>query len=73
MIAFAMRDVTPSSAHQFHIACLFHFLHERRGSSLVTDFYWYALYAYFPHDFPSVEGLQWNYYVESPSILPDAD
>ena len=73
MIAFAMRDVTPFSAHQFHVACLFHSLHGRRGSSLMTDFCWYALYAYFPHDPPPVEGLQQNCYVESPLILPGAD
>ena len=73
MSTFAVRDVTPFSAHQFHVACLFHSLHGRRGSSLMTDFCWYALYAYFPHDLPSVEGLQRNCYVESPPILPGAN
>ena len=73
MSPFAVRDATPFSTHQFHIACLFHSLHRRRGSSLVTEFYWYALYTYFPHDLPLVEGLQRNCYVESPSILPGAD
>ena len=73
MSPFAVRDATPFSTHQFHIACLFHSLHRRRGSSLVTEFYWYALYTYFLHDLPLVEGLQRNCYVESPSILPGAD
>ena len=73
MGTFTVRDATPSSAHQFHVACLFRFLHGRRGSSLVTDFCWYVLYAYFPHDLPSVESLQRDYYVESPPILPGAD
>ena len=73
MSAFAVRDATPSSAHQFHVACLFHSLHGRRGFFLVTDFCWYALYAHFPHDLPSVEGLQRNCYFESPPILPGAD
>ena len=73
MSAFAVRGATLSSARQFHVACLFHSLHERHGSSLVTDFCWYALYTYFPHDLPFVEGLQLNCYVESPLILPSAD
>ena len=66
-------NATLSSAHQFHVACPFHSLHRRHGSSLVIDFYWYALYTYFPHDLPFVEDLQLNCYVESPLILPDAD
>ena len=57
MSAFAMRGATLSLACQFHVACLFHSLHRRRGTSLMTDFYWYALYAYFPHDLPFVDGL----------------
>ena len=73
MSIFAMRDATPSSTHQFHIACLFHSLHGRHGSSLVTDSCWYALYAYFPHGLPFIEGLQLNCYVESPPILPGVD
>ena len=73
MGAFAVHDVTLSSDSQFHVTCLFHSLQGRRGSSLMTDFYWYALYAYFPHDLPFVEGLQLNCYVESPPILPGAD
>ena len=73
MNAFAVHGVIPSLAHLFHVACLFHSLHGRRGSSLVTDFCWYALYAHYPHDLPSIEGLQKNYYAENPPILPGAD
>ena len=73
MSTFAVRDATHSSAHQFHVACLFHSLHRRRGSSLMTEFCWYALYAYLPHNLPPVEGLQRNCYVESPPILPGAN
>ena len=71
--AFAVRDATPSSAHQFRVACLFHSLHGRRGSSLVIDFYWSVLYAYFSHDPPPVEGLQRNCYVKSLLIMPGVD
>ena len=39
MGAFAVRDTTPSSARQSHVACLFHFLHGRHGSSLMIDSY----------------------------------
>ena len=73
MSAFAVRDATLSSAHQFHVACLFHSLHGRRSFSLVTDSCWYAWYACFLHDLPFVKGLQLNCYVESPPILPGAD
>ena len=73
MNAFTVRGVTPSLAHQFYVACLFHSLHRRRGSSLVIDFCWYALYAHYPHDLPSVEGLQKNCYVENTPILPNVD
>ena len=73
MNAFTVRGAIPSSAHQFHVTCLFRSLHERRGPSLVTDFCCYALYAHYPHDLPSVEGLQKNCYDENPPILPDAD
>ena len=73
MSAFAVRDATLSSAHQFHVACLFRSLHGRHSSSLVTDFWWYAFYAYFPHDSPFVEGLQLNCYVVSPPTLPGVD
>ena len=72
MSAFAVRGPIPSLAHQFHVACLFRSLHGRRGSSLVTDFCWYALYAYYPHDLPSIKGLQKYRYAENPPILPDA-
>ena len=73
MSAFAMCGTIPSSVHQFHVACLFHSLHGKHGSSLVTDFCWYALYAHYPHDHPSVEGLQKDCYVENPPILPGAN
>ena len=69
MSAFAVCDAIPSSAHQFHVACLFHSLHGRRGSSFVTDFCWCALYAHFLHNLSSVKGLQWNCYVESPRFF----
>ena len=68
MSTFAVRGTIPSSAHQFHVACLFHSLHGRHGSFLVTDFCWYALYAHYPYDLLSVEGLQTNCYVENPLI-----
>ena len=73
MSAFAMRGAIPSSAHQFHVACLFHSLHGKHGSSLKTDFCWYALCAHSPRDLPSAEGLQKNCYVENPLNLPSAN
>ena len=73
MSAFIVRDATPFSARQSYVACLFHSLHGRRGSSLVTDSCWYAWYACFLHDLLFVKGLQLNCYVESPPILPGVD
>ena len=73
MSAFATRGAIPSSAHQFHIACLFRFLLGGHGFSLVTNFCWYVLYAHYLHDLPYVEGLQKNCYVENPPILLGAN
>ena len=73
MSAFAVRSAIPSSTHQFHVACPFHSLHGKYGSSLKTDFYWYVLCAHSPCDLPSIEGLQKNCYVENPPILPYAN
>ena len=69
MNVFAVRNAILSSIHQFHVACLYHILHGKHGSSLETSFYWYVLCAHFPHDLPSVEGLQTNCYVENHLIL----
>ena len=68
MSAFAVRNVTSSSARQSHIACLSHSLHGRHGSSHVTDSYWYALFAHFLHNLSFVKGLQLSYYVGNPLI-----
>ena len=69
MNVFAVRGAILSSLHQFHVTCLYHYLHGIHDSSLRTGFYWYELCAHFPHDLPSVEGLQTNCYVETPLIL----
>ena len=73
MCTFAVHGAIPSSAHKFHVACLFHSLHGRHGSFLVTDFCWYALYAYYRCDLTSVEGFQKSCYVKNPPILPGVD
>ena len=73
MSTFTMRSAIPSLAHQFHVACPFHSLHGKHGSSLETDFCWYTLCAHSLRDLPSVEGLQENFYVENPLIPPSAD
>ena len=69
MNVFVMRGAILSSVHQFHVACPYHSLHGKHGPSLETGFYWYELYAHFPHDLPYVEGLQTDCYVENPPIL----
>ena len=69
MDVFTMRGAILSSTHQFHAAYPYHSLHGKHGFSLVIDFYWYELCAYFPHDLPSAEGLQTDCYVETPLIL----
>ena len=73
MSAFTVRGAIPSLVHQFHVACLFHSLHGRHGSSLMIDFYLYVLCARSPRELPSVEGLHKNCYIENPPILPGAN
>ena len=69
MNVFTVCDAILSSVHQFHVACPNHSLHGKRGFSLEIDFYCYGLCAHFPHDLPSVEGLQTDCYVKTPLIL----
>ena len=69
MNVFTVRNAIVSSVHQFHIACPYHSLHGKHDFSLETGFYWYELCVHFPHDLPSVEGLQTDCYVETPLIL----
>ena len=69
MIVFVVRGAILSLIHQFHVACPYHSLHGKHGFSLETGFYWYELCAHFPHDLPSIEGLQTDCYVETPLIL----
>ena len=69
MDVFAVRGAILSSVHQFHVACLYHSLHEKHGPSLKTGFYWYKLCAHFLHDLSYVEGLQPDCNVETLLIL----
>ena len=69
MDVFAMRGAILSSVHQFHVACLYHSLHEKHSPSLEIGFYWYELCAHFPHDLPYVEALQMDCCAETPLIL----
>ena len=57
MLASAVHDVTSSSTHQFHVACLSHSLHGTHDFSHAIDSYYCAWFAHFSHDLPFVEGL----------------
>ena len=69
MGVFVVRGAILSLVHQFHVACPYHSLHGKRNFSLEIDFYQYELCAHFPHNLPSIEGLQTGCYVETPLIL----
>ena len=73
MNVFAEHVAIPSLTHRFHVACLCHFLHEKHGSSLKIDFYWYELCAHFPHGLLSVQGSCVDCHAENPLILLDVD
>ena len=73
MLVCAARGATSFSTHQFHVACPCYSLHGVRNLSHVIGSYYYAMFAHFAHNLPSVEDELLSNYVVNLLIPPGAD